>query len=1206
MERPSVQHLNLYELRLLVSERILGEAASAIPEQARNRMKSHLDGCSECQQLLEQETILTRLSAQRSTKDAGAGTSECPSEQEWMELVAGLRSPLEMDQKFEHALRCDHCGPIFKTAAEQFAEETTKEEKQVLNALQSAGPGWQQMIAQRMQSHSVRRHTAPSKWDWWNKRGIILQLAGATSIAMLIFVVWRGLNVPSSKTVDRLLAEAYSERRCSDLRTVGAAYAPVQALRAGEASGIRRPTALLEAEVVIAKELAAKPDDPYWLDAQGRADLMEGDYSSAVSVLEHAHRTAPQSANTRTDLATAYFLKAEVLKRAEDYGRSVELLGQVLAENPSDSIALFNRAIASERLLLYHQAVEDWHRYLQLDRNSPWANEARTRLAELENKINLQKNRTAEPLLGPSEFLATLGDDPENACPECDQRIEQYVELALLDWVPRAYANPPRPERGTMPERMASDRLARILVRRHGEHWLADFLQGLNNGPSSREGLFSLIDAIRSAKTTDLDHARQAAIHAAALFHRSGNQAGESLGRFEASYADQLAHESTRCLSEASAGNDIRVGRRYPWLHAQLLLESAACLNLNTEEARRLASEALTSARLHHYPSLELRAIGSLANLYEYMGDTRSAWHFFAEGLHRYWVGDYPLMRGYSLYAGLDLIAEDTEQWFLDVQLIEEGIRFIAEDPDVDMRAMEQHRLSNAFLMTRDLSAAEQTLNEALTLSARSEAGTRKENLEFEAQVGLAKVELLRSQPGEAIRRLEVLRQQAQTLSDEDLAFDYFRNLGLAYFELGNSHLAAQELGKALGLAEDSLRMDGDERARLLWSRKADRAYRAMVQLKLGGPPTEAFAQWEWFKGASLRGGSVGKDRRSPKNNSPTVIDLLPISSELPTGTAIVSFAVFPGISVVWVYSHAGVVQHRIDISGDEIQSLARRYGDDCSRPDSSLNTLEAEGRILYGKLFQPIEPLLDSYTHLVIEPDQALWLIPFETLMDGKGTFLGDRFGISLSPGLDYIAPSVASAGISKESRIVIAADPETNGRRPLLEAEEEAKEIARQFRSSVLLLNNDADYGRIAERVSEAEIFHFSGHAAPSRDGVGLLLGDSAVMDVSRIRARDFSGLKLAVLSACYTANGSTGVFDDQDSLARLLVGAGVSEVVASRWAVNSRYTSDLMEQFYVQLLSGKSASVGLWEAAHKLRTRREYSHPFYWASFSAFGKS
>jgi len=1044
------------------------------------------------------------------------------------------------------------------------------------------------------------------EWEWWNKRGILVQLAGVTCIVLLLFAVWRVVDVPSSKTVDRLLAVAYSERRSSDLRTVGAAYAPVQAFRAGETPGIRRPTALLEAEVVIAKELAAKPDDPSWLDAQGRADLMEGDYSSAVTALEHAHRNAPQSANIQKDLAAAYFLRAEVLKRPEDYGRSVELLGQVLAENPSDGIALFNRAITSERLLLYHQAVEDWRGYLQLDGNSPWANEARTRLAELENKINLQKNRTAKPLLGPSEFLVALGDDSEDACPECDLRIEQYVELALLDWLPRSYGGATQREREILPERMASDRLAQVLIARHGEHWLADFLQGLNKRPSSQDGLVFLIDAIRSAKTTDLDHARQAAVHAAALFHRSGNQAGEFLARFEASYADQLAHESTRCLSEANIGNDNEIGRRYPWLHAQLLLESAACLNLNAEQARRLASRALASAKLHHYPSLELRAIVSLADLYEYMGDTRSAWQFFVEGLERYWVGDYPLMRGYSLYAGLDLVAEDTEQWFLDVQLIREGIRFVAEDPDVEMRAMEQHRLSNALLMTRDLSAAERALNEALTLSTRSEAGTRKNNLEFETQVGLAKVELLRSQPGKAIRRLEVLRQQAQTLSDEDLSFDYYRNLGLAYFELGDSRLAAQELGKALDFAEDSLRMNGDERARLLWCRKADRAYRAMVQLKLDGPPTKAFAQWEWFKGASLRGSSVGKDRRSPKNNSPTAVDLLPISSELPTGTAIVSFAVFPRVSIVWVYSHAGVVQHRIDIPGDEIQSLARRYGDDCSRPDSSLNKLEAEARILYSKLIQPIEPLLGSYAHLVIEPDQALWRIPFETLMDGKGTFLGDRFGISLSPGLDYIATSAASTSISKESRIVIAADPETNGRRPLIDAEEEAKEIARQFRSSILLLNSDADYGRIAERVSEAEIFHFSGHASPSHDGVGLLLGDSAVMDVSRIRARDFSGLKLAVLSACYTANGTGGVFDDQDSLARLLVGAGVSEVVASRWVVNSRYTTDLMEEFYAQLLSGKNASIGLSEAAHKLRTRREYSHPFYWASFSVFGKS
>ena len=46
--------------------------------------------------------------------------------------------------------------------------------------------------------------------------------------------------------------------------------------------------------------------------------------------------------------------------------------------------------------------------------------------------------------------------------------------------------------------------------------------------------------------------------------------------------------------------------------------------------------------------------------------------------------------------------------------------------------------------------------------------------------------------------------------------------------------------------------------------------------------------------------------------------------------------------------------------------------------------------------------------------------------------------------------------------------------------------------------------------------------------------------------------------------------------------------------------------MEEFYAQLLSGKDISFALSSASRKLREQAEFAHPFYWASFSAFGKS
>ncbi len=173
-----------------------------------------------------------------------------------------------------------------------------------------------------------------------------------------------------------------------------------------------------------------------------------------------------------------------------------------------------------------------------------------------------------------------------------------------------------------------------------------------------------------------------------------------------------------------------------------------------------------------------------------------------------------------------------------------------------------------------------------------------------------------------------------------------------------------------------------------------------------------------------------------------------------------------------------------------------------------------AEGRTLYRRLVEPLEPILGPYRHLIVEPDQALWLIPFEALIDKRGVYLGDRYTISFSPGLDYLASSQPWRNLGKESHILIAGDPETTGKMPLKDAEEEAKGIARQFRYSKLLLQEDAGYRQITKQMEDMEIFHFSGHASASPDGVGLLLGDSQVMNVARIQA-------LGILSA--EADGS-----------------------------------------------------------------------------------
>ena len=65
-----------------------------------------------------------------------------------------------------------------------------------------------------------------------------------------------------------------------------------------------------------------------------------------------------------------------------------------------------------------------------------------------------------------------------------------------------------------------------------------------------------------------------------------------------------------------------------------------------------------------------------------------------------------------------------------------------------------------------------------------------------------------------------------------------------------------------------------------------------------------------------------------------------------------------------------------------------------------------------------------------------------------------------------------------------------------------------------------------------------------------------------------------------------------------------AGVREVVASRWAVDSSATRDLMLHFYRELCGGKPPALALGLAERAVRLNGTTNHPYFWAAFSLFG--
>ncbi len=102
------------------------------------------------------------------------------------------------------------------------------------------------------------------------------------------------------------------------------------------------------------------------------------------------------------------------------------------------------------------------------------------------------------------------------------------------------------------------------------------------------------------------------------------------------------------------------------------------------------------------------------------------------------------------------------------------------------------------------------------------------------------------------------------------------------------------------------------------------------------------------------------------------------------------------------------------------------------------------------------------------------------------------------------------------------------------------------------------------------------------------------------------------LVVLSACQTAFGPERHGEGLISLSRAFQVAGARSVLASRWNVDDRSTSELMIRFYRNLRDGLTKDEALRQAQLEFirgpivvdGEARDFSSPYYWAAFQLIG--
>ncbi|MDA3954743.1 MAG: CHAT domain-containing protein [Bacteroidales bacterium] len=323
-------------------------------------------------------------------------------------------------------------------------------------------------------------------------------------------------------------------------------------------------------------------------------------------------------------------------------------------------------------------------------------------------------------------------------------------------------------------------------------------------------------------------------------------------------------------------------------------------------------------------------------------------------------------------------------------------------------------------------------------------------------------------------------------------------------------------------------------------------------------------------------------------------------------------------------------------------------------------------------KFFKKLIPetIHEGIKNLIIIPDAELSMIPFETLLTEQAgekdwkelPYFIKKYNISYSYSAnlfyktflkemakkietthlkDWLAFAPVfddsnTAGLTLRTRELLSEfDSEMNdsiGTRgrlidggyvsPLPGTETEVQEIFKQFeekgKKALVQIKKNANEDFIKSGgLKDYKYLHFATHGfvnteKPELSGI-FLAQDSTLSEDGILYSGEIYNLKLnadlTVLSACETGLGKIKKGEGLIGLTRALLYAGSKNIIVSLWKVADDSTSDLMIDFYKNLLEEEQEkqefSQALQQAKLKMIDEGKYAHPFYWSPFILIGK-
>jgi CHAT domain-containing protein/Tfp pilus assembly protein PilF len=1073
--------------------------------------------------------------------------------------------------------------------------------------------------------------------------------ACALLLVALGFGIWR-VFIRQSPVDQGLIALnlAYRDQRPLESRISSLSYAPFETRGGPDRTD---SLALRRAEAILS-DPALDASNPATHHALGEVYLAKKQLDEAIKEFDEALKSDQKNARLYSDLGAAWLEKGkeesernEQGKAAAGFARSFDNLKKAIDLDDNLLPARFNRALCYQLMLLPLQAEAEWREYLKRDPSSPWANEAKNKLKQLEDRKH-QTSDSEEKLL--PEFRAAFQRADDATAWEIVSQHRDFsggpITNALIDNYLDLSAKGQRDQSWQALKELSY--VARLEKQRAGDHFVQDLVQQLSISTGQRLaswiearqllklGQDQLIQANSAAAFQSLDKAKT-------IFELVGATSEAVFVQYPIGHSYLGQKQSDLGLATFDQVVRLAEAHQYKWLMAQALNATANTqIGLTNHSAAIEASERslLLSKEIGDTTGV-IKTTSQLASEYFRLGNYAKSLELHQQSLT---AANITTPEPMQLWRNYSTIAQPLEALGLHAAAIEyekEALR----RAEAMKRAVE---ISRSHSVLGLLYAGKGNYQEAMRSgeAAIGVAGTipgerdRQEALAY-SMLQLALIYRESGDPGRAIENYDKAITGYRNL-DNFGAFSYIAHKGklLTCIDQPGCGFAADEIKTCMDLFQQYRSNIREASNRLPFFDTEQTIYDIATEYAFAQHNYEqSFEYSEQGRAGVLRELAENKARLIENSSGPDIqLDVpVPVKSfselqaGIPANAQILQYVVLRDKLIIWLISKTTFVHEEKSVALADLDEITHRYLTTVSSPSTNLIDVARDGSALYEILIRPIERELAKDKLLCIVPDKALNYLPFGALVSAPGKYLIDDFKIIMAASATMFVTSSANASqkqnVQNESLLSVGNPRFDRVKFPQLadlpSAENEARQIKRfydQSRAS-LLIDDEAVKSRVTAEMKKADVVHLALHSvvdeqSPFRSQLILAGGGSrdgsnnaGALPAYEIYAAGTPVTRLVVLSACDTGLGRFYNGEGITGLSQTFIAAGVPLVVATLWSVESDATAKLMIEFH---RLRKNDNLPTVEALRKAQQHlahdgnSEHAKPYYWAGFTVNG--